>query len=267
MGKQTLTTSGETDVSETLTTEETPEETTTEEIATTATATKTTTTTTTTTPTPITTTEKITTVVEAATTTEFSQPKPTASKIKFKGEIVKGLIGAKRQAVQLLLNLLELKQNKLETITEETITTAETETNEEPTVLSTTPEAQPTTITAEPIITVDPVETNTKEECQTVDIEVPMEVCEAREVCGPKSRMECNTEYERVCTEQEQELCEPVKQCKTLYKNVCEAGVCSPRLVDECHESDEETCEVVLVEACNELPHKACQLVEKEECG
>ena len=114
---------------------------------------------------------------------------------------------------------------------------------------------------------------------------MPAEVCEEREVCGPVSKMECKTEYEQVCTEQEQELCEPVKECKTVYKNVCDGGACSPRLVDECHESgstdhsvivtyysnisysDEEVCEVVLVQACNQLPHKACQLVDKEECS
>merc|ERR1712217_262366 len=72
---------------------------------------KTTTTTTltktiTTTPIPTTNEPEATTMEEAATTTEFSQPKPTASKIQFKGEIVKELIGGKRQAVQSLLDLL-----------------------------------------------------------------------------------------------------------------------------------------------------------------
>merc|ERR1711870_28155 len=58
-----------------------------------------------------TTTDEITTIQttnepEAATTTEFSQPQPTASNIQFKGKIVKELIGAKRRAVQSLLDLL-----------------------------------------------------------------------------------------------------------------------------------------------------------------
>merc|ERR1712217_833587 len=62
--------------------------------------TTTSTTTTTTNPPPTTTT------IEEATTTEFSQPQPTASNIQFKGKIVKELIGAKRRAVQSLLDLL-----------------------------------------------------------------------------------------------------------------------------------------------------------------
>ena len=64
-----------------------------------------------------------------------------------------------------------------------------------------------------------------------------MEMCEENEVCEPKSKMECKTEYEEICSEEQKELCEAVKVCKTVYKNVCEAGVCSPKLLDECYES------------------------------
>merc|ERR1711862_1092834 len=55
-------------------------------------------------------------------------------------------------------------------------------------------------------------------DCLTKDIEV----------CEPKSSMECNIEYEEICTEVEQETCEKVTTCKTVYKNVCEGGVCTP---------------------------------------
>ena len=64
-----------------------------------------------------------------------------------------------------------------------------------------------------------------------------MEMCEENEVCEPKSKMECKTEYEEICTEEQKELCEAVKVCKTVYKNVCDGGVCSPQLLDECYES------------------------------
>merc|ERR1712130_755239 len=75
-------------------------------------------------------------------------------------------------------------------------------------------------------------------DCVTTDIEVPMEVCEDSEVCEPKSSMECHTEYEEICTDVEEEVCEKVTTCKTVYKNVCEGGVCTPQLINECSETD-----------------------------
>merc|ERR1711862_879606 len=105
-------------------------------------------------------------------------------------------------------------------------------------------------------------------DCLTTDIEVPMEVCEDSEVCEPKSSMECNIEYEEICTEVEQETCEKVTTCKTVYKNVCEGGVCTPQLINECSETDEVVCDgVILVPVCNLVPHEVCKLVDTEECG
>ena len=147
---------------------------------------------------------------ETKISTEFSLSEPIASKIQFKGDIVKGLIGAKRQAVQLLLDLLELKQYKLEqlkdattgdtteepmvletteTIAEEAITTAETETNEETILLLEPEEAEavvsiispdPITTTTKPTTTTTEATTTTTEatattaenRCRTIDIEV-----------------------------------------------------------------------------------------------
>merc|ERR1712130_359098 len=74
-------------------------------------------------------------------------------------------------------------------------------------------------------------------DCVTTDIEVPMEVCEDSEVCEPKSSMDCTIEYEEICTKVEQEVCEKVTTCKTVYKNVCEGGICTPQLINECSET------------------------------
>jgi len=95
-----------------------------------------------------------------------------------------------------------------------------------------------------------------------------MEVCEDSEVCEPKSSMECTIEYEEICTKVEQEVCEKVTTCKTVYKNVCEGGICTPQLINECSETDEVVCDgVILVPVCNLVPHEVCKLVDTEECG
>merc|ERR1712130_514090 len=72
-----------------------------------------------------TTTTTSTTTTTTTTTTEILQPSTTSSKIEFKGNFAKGLIGAKRKAVELLSNLLKLKQAKLSILTDPEETTEE----------------------------------------------------------------------------------------------------------------------------------------------
>merc|ERR1712130_793122 len=76
-----------------------------------------------TTTTTTTTTTTSTTTTTTTTTTEILQPSTTSSKIEFKGNFAKGLIGAKRKAVELLSNLLKLKQAKLSILTDPEETT------------------------------------------------------------------------------------------------------------------------------------------------
>merc|ERR1712130_462390 len=172
-----------------------------------------------------------------------------------------------------------------------TTTTTRVPPTAEPVTTTTTTRVPPTVEEKTPVVELLPVETvvtvvTTLEEdkpketetvtaaaqassdCVTTDIEVPMEVCEDSEVCEPKSSMDCHTEYEEICTDVEEEVCEKVTTCKTVYKNVCEGGVCTPQLINECSETDEVVCDgVVLVPVCSLVPHEVCKLVNSEECG
>merc|ERR1712129_319155 len=143
------------------------------------------------------------------------------------GSFAEGIGNAKAETIGYLLGLKKLKFTEETTTTEEAITT----TTEEPTTTEET-----ITTTTEVIEETTPDASGRTPEgprCSREDVEVLVDVCEDKKVCGPKSRMECVAVEEEECKEVEEEECWNLRSCNTIYKTVCKEGRCSQQLVDE----------------------------------